>query len=72
MVASVIKMKQNSKGPEIMIQNPRTNQTNNYLFKVINRNTRKRCEICSKLTIKHQHDVVVFLLLTLNIFYTFL
>ena len=23
-----------------------------YLFKVINRNTRTRCEICSKLTIK--------------------
>ena len=25
---------------------------NIYLFKVNNRNTRKRCEICSKLTIK--------------------
>ena len=25
---------------------------NNYLFKVNNRNIRKRCEICSKLTIK--------------------
>ena len=25
---------------------------NIYLFKVINRNTRKKCEICSKLTIK--------------------
>ena len=25
---------------------------NSYLFKVNNRNTRKRCEICSKLTIK--------------------
>ena len=24
----------------------------NYLFKVNNKNTRKRCEICSKLTIK--------------------
>ena len=24
----------------------------NYMFKVNNRNTRKRCEICSKLTIK--------------------
>ena len=41
-------------------------------------NTRKRCEICSKLTIKtpeHQNDVIdvvlVFLLLTLNIFRTF-
>ena len=26
------------------------NPTNIYLFKVNNRNTRKRCEICSKLT----------------------
>ena len=25
---------------------------NNYLFKVNNKNARKRCEICSKLTIK--------------------
>ena len=30
----------------------RANPTNIYLFKVNNRNTRKRCEICSKLTIK--------------------
>ena len=28
------------------------NPTNIYLFKVNDRNTRKRCEICSKLTIK--------------------
>ena len=28
------------------------NPTNIYLFKLNNRNTRKRCEICSKLTIK--------------------
>ena len=34
---------------------------NIYLFKVNNRNTRKRCEICSKLTIK---TPLVFLLLT--------
>ena len=27
-------------------------QTNIYLFKVNNRNSRKRCEICSKLKIK--------------------
>ena len=27
-----------------------------YLFKVNNRNTRTRCQICSKLTIKHQND----------------
>ena len=52
-----------------------------YLFKVNNRNTRTRCEICSKLTIKTperrsgvfivnfeniSHLVLVFLLLTLN------
>ena len=35
-----------------------------YLLKVNTRNTRKRCEICSKLLIK----VLVLLLLTLNIF----
>ena len=39
---------------------------NIYLFKVNNRNTRKRSEICSNT--KHQNDVVlVFLLLTSNI-----
>ena len=33
------------------------------LFKVNNRSTRKRCEICSKLTIKkHQNDSGVFIL----------
>ena len=43
-----------------------------YLLKVNNRNTRTRCEICSKLTIfivksEHiSHLVLVFLLLTLN------
>ena len=31
---------------------------NIYLFKVNNRNTRKRCEICWKLTIKTPDDVV--------------
>ena len=45
------------------------------LFKVTNKNTRKRCEVCSKLTIntpKRPHDVVLVpLLLTLNIFLTF-
>ena len=49
------------------------------LLKVNNRNTIKRCEICSKLTTTtkktHQNDVIdlvlVFLLLTLNIVYTF-
>ena len=47
---------------------------NIYLFKFNNRNTRKWCGICSKLIIKtpeHVIDVVlVFLLLTLNIFHT--
>ena len=43
-------------------------QAGNYMFKVNNRNTRKRCEICSKLTIK----IVVSLLLTSNIFHTLL
>ena len=41
-----------------------------YLLQVNNRNTRTRCEICSKLTIKTSehisHLVLVFLLLTLN------
>ena len=30
----------------------KVNPTDNYMFKVNNRNTRTRCEICSKLTIK--------------------
>ena len=29
-----------------------------YLFKVNNRNARRRCEICSKLTIKTPDDVI--------------
>ena len=29
-----------------------TNPAGNYMFKVNNRNTKTRCEICSKLTIK--------------------
>ena len=45
-----------------------------YLLKVNNRNTRTRCEMCSKLTIKltvdfifdFSHLVLVYLLLTLN------
>ena len=28
----------------------------NYMFKVNNRNIRTMCEICSKLTIRHQND----------------
>ena len=48
---------------------------NIYMLKVNNRNTRKRCEICSDLTIKTPDNVsdvvLVFLLLNLNIFHTF-
>ena len=50
------------------------NSANIYLFKVNNRNTRKRCDICSKLTIKtserrhrRRSDVFNVLMLTLNI-----
>ena len=31
---------------------PDANPASNYMFKVDNRNTKTRCEICSKLTIK--------------------
>ena len=48
---------------------------NIYLLKVNNRNTIKWGEICSKLTINRQSEVIdvvlVFLLLILNIFDTF-
>ena len=44
---------------------------NNYMFQVNNRNTRTRCKICSKSTIKTPNSVVlVSLLLTLNKFHT--
>ena len=39
---------------------------NNYLFKVNNRNTRKRCEICSKLTIKTRKTWTSFCFFTVN------
>ena len=57
--------------PQVLLYAP----VNIYLFTVDNRNTRKKCEICSKLTVRHQNniDVVqVSLLLTLNIFHTFI
>ena len=56
-----------------------TKATGIYLLKNNSRNTRTRCKICSKLTIKtperrHQNGaigvVLVSLLLTLNIFHT--
>ena len=42
----------------------------NYMFKVNYKNTRARCEICSKLTLKAQERCQVSLLLTLKIFHT--
>ena len=55
------------------------NPAGNYMFKVNNRNTRTKCEVCSKLTIKtpeRRHCaigvVLVSLLLPLNIFHTLL
>ena len=42
----------------------------NYMFQVTNRNTRTRCEICSKVTIKTPDVVLVSYLLTLNIFHS--
>ena len=39
------------------------NKTNIYLLKFNNRNIRKRHEICSKLTIKKQNNVVLVFLL---------
>ena len=41
------------------------------MFEVINRNSRKKCDLCSKLTIKaseRHHWLLMFLLLILNIF----
>ena len=35
-----------------LIKRQNNNPAGNYMFKVNNRNTRTRCEICSKLTIK--------------------
>ena len=52
-----------------------TSTASNYLFKVNDRNTRTRSEICSKLTIKtpeRRRIVLVSLFLTLNIFHTLL
>ena len=48
---------------------------NIYLHKVKNRNTKKRCNICSKLTVRDQNDVndaiLASLLASFNIFSTF-
>ena len=50
----------------------RIDQAGIYLLKANNRNTRTRCEICSKLTIKlpEQRQWPITLLLTLNMFHT--
>ena len=52
-----------------------SNPANTYLFKVNNRNTRKRCKICSKLTKKtpEQHCLhsVAFIVNFLNYFLPF-
>ena len=42
------------------------------LFKLNIRNTKKKCEICSKLTTKHEKDFALYFLLTFGIFYAFL
>ena len=45
----------------------------NFMFKINNKNTRARCEICSKLTVKtpeRRRVVLVSLWLTLNIIHT--
>ena len=34
------------------------NSTNIYLFKVSNRNTRKKCKVFSKLAVNHQNNVI--------------
>ena len=50
------------------------NPTKIYLIKVNNRNTNKRCEICSKLTIKtpkRRHWCRSVFIVALNIFHTF-
>ena len=49
-------------------------QAGDYMFKVNNRNTRTRCKICSKSTVKNPERrhwrVLVSLMLTLNMFHT--
>ena len=69
-----MKVYQNNKKFTFSKSTIRTNPANIHLFQVNNRNTKKRCEICSQLTIKYQNDVIdvvlVFLYLTLNIFLT--
>ena len=52
-----------------VIQPFRTFPANIYLFKLNNRNTRKKWKICSKLTVTNVF--LVLLSLTLNLFHTF-
>ena len=59
---------------QTVLNNNVNSLANIYLLKV-NKNTRKKCEICSELTIKTRTTADVFLvslLLTLNVFHIFL
>ena len=42
-------------------QKTRNNPSSNYMFRVNHRNTRKRCEICLKLTLKTPERSGVFI-----------
>ena len=49
----ILKINVKKTGPGIWKETPKQNvSAGNYMFKVNNRNTRTRCEICSKLTMK--------------------
>ena len=41
------------------------------LFRVNNPNTRKRCEICLKITIKNQSDII-YVICIINVIYKFM
>ena len=63
---------ESKKNKNILDRNLRNYPAINYLFKVNNRNARKSCEICSKLTIKTpERPLLSSLLFALNIFHTF-
>ena len=62
-------------GNQLILQVTYTNNPiGNYMFKVNNRNTRTRCEICSKLTIKKPEFELTLNIfeITWNIFHTLL
>ena len=68
--AEVSKVKAGKLQPFINPNEPLSKPSRQLLVQVNNRNTRTRCEICSKLTIKTPERRLVSLLLTLNIFHT--